>query len=166
MFGMSMGLEEWCDRTRPKVYRYIYGLVQDRERAEDLTQETYARVFRASASEAKSDAYLRAVALNLVRDEWRRDKARGVPVPLEPFEDLLESKSEDPYITLLVDHVHELMGRLPPEQRQVLEFRIILGLSRSETAAKMGKTEAAVRGLQYRALQTMRQLLSNIPKEV
>ena len=45
MFGMSMGLEEWCDRTRPKVYRYIYGLVQDRERAEDLTQETYARVF-------------------------------------------------------------------------------------------------------------------------
>ncbi len=148
------------------MYRYIYGLVQDRERAEDLTQETYARVFRASPSEARSEGYLRAVALNLVRDEWRRDKARGVPVPLEPFEDLLESKTDDPYITLLADHVRELMERLPEEQRQVLEFRIILGLSRGETAAKMGKTEAAVRGLQYRALQSMRQLLSHIPKEV
>ena len=46
--------EEWCDRTRPKVYRYIYGLIQDRERAEDLTQETYARVLRASQIGAKS----------------------------------------------------------------------------------------------------------------
>ncbi len=164
---MSMDWEEWCDRTRPRVYRYIYGLVQDRERAEDLTQETYARVLRASSpSETKSEAYLRAVALNLVRDEWRRDKARGIPVPLEPFEGLLESSSEDPYVTLLADHVRELMGRLPQEQRQVLELRIILGLSRGETAVKMGKTEAAVRGLQYRALQNLRQLLSHIPKEV
>ncbi|MGI6632805.1 MAG: RNA polymerase sigma factor [Bacillota bacterium] len=158
--------EEWCDRTRPKVYRYIYGLIQDRERAEDLTQETYARVLRASPSGAKSEAYLRAVALNLVRDEWRRDKVRGIPVPLEPFENLLESSGEDPYVTLLAGHVRELMGRLPEEQRRVLELRIILGLSRSETAAKMGKTEAAVRGLQYRALQSMRQLLSPTPKEV
>ena len=49
------------------------GLIQDRERGRDLTQETYARVLRASPS-GKSEAYLR-VALNLVRDEWSATKS-------------------------------------------------------------------------------------------
>ena len=90
----SMDWEEWCDRTRPRVPVHLRA-GPDRERAEDLTQETYARVLRASSpSETKSEAYLRAVALNLVRDEWRRDKARGIQCRLSP--EGLESSSKTP----------------------------------------------------------------------
>ena len=50
------------------------------------------------------------------------------------------------------------MNQLPAQYRQVLELRIIDGYSRKETAERMERSEDAIRGLQYRALQALRDL--------
>lgn len=57
--------------------------------------------------------------------------------------------------------IQELMEQLPPDYRQAIDLRIIQGYSRKETATFMGRSEDAIRGLQYRALQALRDLMRN-----
>lgn len=56
--------------------------------------------------------------------------------------------------------IKELLDRLQPDFRRVLELRLIQGCSRRETARVMGRSEDAVRGLQYRALAALRSMLT------
>lgn len=148
-------LLEWCDRTWPQLYRFVYARVQNREEAEDLTQETYLRVLRQRdpSHDPPSLPYLHTVALNLIRDRWRRIRARGARVPLEESL-LLTDDGGDATVDRL--WLETLIDELPDDYRQVIRLRIIAGLSRAETARRMDRSEAAIRGLQYRALQALR----------
>lgn len=51
------------------------------------------------------------------------------------------------------------LAELSRDKRAVLDLRIVKGYSVSETAKALGKTEAAVRSLQFRALQTLARIL-------
>lgn len=51
--------------------------------------------------------------------------------------------------------VREGLGKLLPDQRRVLELRLLEGYSVRETARITGKTEASVRSLQYRGLRQL-----------
>lgn len=158
-------LLEWCDATWPKLYHYIYYRVLNREEAEDLTQEAYSRALPKfpSTGPLPSQAYLKTVALNLIRDRWRQQKTRGIPVPLEEALLLTETDEENTVNRALVE---DLLNQLSADYRTVLQLRIIEGYSRAETARRMGRSEAAVRGLQYRAVQALRQLLTCHYEEV
>ncbi|MHB1420340.1 MAG: RNA polymerase sigma factor [Bacillota bacterium] len=137
--------------------------MQNREEAEDITQEAYARALAnfPSPDRPPSLGYLRTVALNLIRDRWRRQQVSGVQVPME--EGLLLYNAEPVELKTLVQ---EQMSKLAAEHRIVLQLRIIEGYSRAETAHRMGRSEDAVRGLQYRALQVLRGLmLENLEEE-
>jgi RNA polymerase sigma-70 factor (ECF subfamily) len=50
-----------------------------------------------------------------------------------------------------------LLGFLPEEQREVLSLRIIAGLTVDQVAEIMGKSQGAVKQLQRRALNTLRE---------
>lgn len=156
-------LETWCDQTWPGLYRYVYARVQNREEAEDITQEAYVRTLaKGPFSELPSQAYLRMVALNIIRDRWRQKKSRGDQVVLQ---EVLLSSDED--VSQILDRtvVENLLKGLSEEHRTVLQLRIVEGYSRAETAFKMKKSEDAVRELQYRAVQKLRSLLLAHVKE-
>ncbi len=157
-------LREWCARTWPAIYRHIYRLVQNREEAEDLTQETCFRVVRKGFPDAEPPhmGYMIAVATNLVRDYWRRQRVRGILSPLEEAAIEMAAMGDNG----LAGVVRELLPRLPDEYRQVLDLRITQGYSRAETAERMGKSEDAVRGLQYWALLALKGLVHEHLKEV
>lgn len=161
----QQNLKRWCEETWPMIYRYVYYHVQNREEAEDITQETYTRTLRnfSSPDNLPNDGYLRTVALNLIRDRWRHMKIRGTHVPLE--EDMFSSDSVTDSVETqtLVQH---LMEKLSEDHRTVLQLRIIQGYSRSDTANHMGRTEDSVRGLQYRAIQSLKSLINKHNEEV
>ena len=54
--------------------------------------------------------------------------------------------------------VRAVLGRLPPEQRRVLELRLA-GLSGVEIADVLGRSHGTVRNLQHRTLVRLRELL-------
>ncbi len=152
-------IRAWCDETWPELYRYIYRRVQNREEAEDLTQETYSRTLgRAHPAELPPIGYLRTVALNLIRDRWHRRQVRGLPVPLT---EAVLAATGDTDECVDRSAVRTALAALPPEYQTVLQLRIVEGYSRAETAERLGRSEDAVRGLQYRALQQLRDLLLN-----
>ena len=168
----KLRFQKWCTQTWPEIYRYSYYRVRNREEAEDVTQETFARVFSQESFKGCSSAdltaefpslnYLKVTALNIIRDRWRRRKARGNEVGLE---EILLSEDEDLQRLLDKAVLEEILQKLTEDQQMVLRLRIIEGYSRAETARKMAKSEAAVRGLQYRAIQNLRVLFLESLKE-
>lgn len=134
----------------------MYRRVRNREEAEDLTQEVYLRIAGRFGAASPPLPCLLAAARNLVGDHWRR--AAPGPLPLEE-EHLVAHLDGDDAVTRL--WLEDLLRRLTAEYRAVLGLRVIGGHSRAETARRLGRSEASVRGLQYRALQRLRQLVLN-----
>lgn len=148
-------MEIWYRETVTKLYRYIYSQVQNRQETEDITQETYLRCLKQSPETLPPYAYLKQIAKNLITDRYRHKLTAQAyldqtvsPDYLTPEEDWLNQ-----------DTIQELMGKLSSDYQQVLRLRIIQGYSRKETAEIMGRSENAIRGLQYRALQALRDLI-------
>ncbi|HEY3315945.1 MAG TPA: sigma-70 family RNA polymerase sigma factor [Bacillota bacterium] len=144
-----------------ELYRYVYRRVQNREEAEDITQEAYSRAFARGTGEPPSRWYLQTVALNVIRDRWRRRRTCGQEVPLEQvwLERLGGAGGDDPEGAVERAWMEGLLNRLPKEQQTVIRLRIVEGYSRVETAGRLGISEDAVRDLQYRAVQTLRRLI-------
>lgn len=149
------GMETWYQQTVKKLYSFTYSLLQNREEAEDITQETYFRCLRRDTKSFPPYPYLKKVARNLIYDRYRHWQKIGSQMDDHSLtEDV--SASEENWETRAL--VQELMNQLPEQYRQVLELRIIEGYSRKETAERMERSEDAIRGLQYRALQALRDL--------
>lgn len=152
-----------CRDTWRDLYAFAFWHVQNREEAEDVTQETYARLWQAcpglQSPQHQVVPLLRAIALNVIRDGWRRRRTSGTPVPLH-------LAPEPPAVdeTARAEHrllVRGLLAELPEDQRMVIELRLLQGYSVRETARAVGKSEAAVRSLQYRGLLKLAERLGS-----
>lgn len=148
------------------VYRFVSYKTGNPEDAQELTQETFFRAFRALPTFQKTDAtfktYLNHIAFNLVRDFWRK---KGRSPQIVDITNIHEAEAEDdqPEAQALRQEKREafakVLRQLPDDQRQAVELRIVAGLPVRDTAMAMGKSEAAVKMLQQRALKSLRVLL-------
>jgi RNA polymerase sigma-70 factor (ECF subfamily) len=161
-------MDEICASTWEPLYRYIYFKVQNREEAEDILQETYVKAFSHSKKTGlkpeKYLAFLKTIALNIVRDRWRRNKRRGIKNDLDsvnPINIVVDDHAEASTQRIWIENA---LSKLNSEQRMVIELRIIKGFSVAETAKMMNKKESTVRVLQYRSLQLLASLLEKSNK--
>lgn len=157
------GAEELFTSTWEPLYRFIYFKVQNREEAEDVTQETYVKALayleKHNTQIDKHIGFLKTVALNVLRDRWRKNKRQGVNVNIDlinPKEQALEDPTENSAQRMFIE---EALNKLKEEQRMVIELRIIKGYSVAETAELMNKKEVTIRVMQYRALQALSKIL-------
>jgi RNA polymerase sigma-70 factor (ECF subfamily) len=163
--GDLESIEEICASTWEPLYRYIYYKVQNREEAEDITQETFVKAIsymqKGSTSIEKYVSFLKTVSLNVIRDKWRKKKRRGTDINLDDVNPEVISLEDSTEISAQRELIKDALGRLSEEQRKVIELRILKGYTVIETARNMNKTEGAVRALQYRALQALSIILRN-----
>ncbi len=141
------------------IYRYIYGKVQSREEAEDLTSQVFLKAVRhldLNHSTQSRRSWLYQVARTTITDFWRshyNSSSDSLDTLLEagwegPVEDA--PGEENGYAT---ERVHQILEALPENYRAVLLCRFLLNLSIKETAAKLNLTEVNVKTLQFRALK-------------
>ncbi len=157
-------IEALCANTWKELYRFVYYRVQNREEAQDITQETYARAIAYLEKHQQQiidyGGYLRTISMNIIRDQWRAKKRRGAgSIPIEDT-DPMELAVED-FTDLVNDRsmVAEALEHLTPEQRRVIELRIIKGYTVAETARVLRRKEGAIRVLQYRAIHALADIL-------
>lgn len=112
---MSMDLEEQYD----KIYRYCYFKVNQREIAEDITQEAFLRFFGSSdyVNTGKAMQYLYTIARNLCIDEYRKPKTEILD------EGTLDNYAEDTMITQL--SVKMALAQLDEMDRELLLLRYV-----------------------------------------
>jgi RNA polymerase sigma-70 factor (ECF subfamily) len=142
------------------IYRFIYARVGNHPDAEDLTAQVFVRAVEQLDTEREPGqiaAWLYRVAQNATADYWRAfyrlpvigtDQVAPGWEPAAPAE---RRPSREP------DHaaarVRQLLGRLPPTYRRVLELRFLERRSVAETARELGVSDGNARVLQYRALR-------------
>lgn len=161
--GDLKSIERICSATWEPLYRFIYFKVQNREEAEDITQETYVKTLtywqEHQAPQGNFLGFMKTVALNVLRDRWRQKKRRGIPVNFEEINPGEIASMDHQKAVAQRLQLENALAKLSGDQRNVLDLRINKSYSVAETAKLVGKTEAAVRTAQYRALQALAQIL-------
>jgi RNA polymerase sigma-70 factor (ECF subfamily) len=145
-----------------RVYRHCYYYMGNRADAEDVAQQTFLRAWQAIGryrrGKAPFQAWLLTIAGNLSISRLRL--AREIPHCMDGREEATEDDPQDIIATLdSCDVVRRAVLELKPERQQVIILRFIEGLSVSEVAAALGKSENAVSVMQHRALGELRRRL-------
>ena len=134
--------------------RLAYLLTGDRDAAEDICQEAFARIggkVGALRDPDNARGYLFRTVLNLSRGHGRRlmqDRRVREKLPVAPYALLPDLGTRDELSSGLV--------RLPLRQRTAVFLRFYQDLSERETAEVLNCSVAAVRSLTFRAMESLR----------
>jgi RNA polymerase sigma-70 factor, ECF subfamily len=137
-----------------RLYRAAWALCGSREDAEDLVQETYARVLARPRLLRKEDDLgyllraLRNTFLNQKRTESRR--LRTAPLPDE-LDVVADPQAREPQAALEVGEVYAAIAALPEDFRDVLVAVDVTGLTYEEAARALRIRVGTVMSRLYRA---------------
>ena len=151
-------------RLYPRLLAYARRRL-DHDSARDAVAECLARavagIDRFAWRGAGFDAWIVGILRYVVIDEQRaRDRERRRPPALDPpMDDPTEALAHDEEAKA----VRAAFERLPPADQELLELRVIAGLSADEVAAAQHKRPGAVRMAQSRALRRLRDELTRTP---
>lgn len=149
------------------LYRFAVGLTGDRDEANDIIQNIFARLaLRPDQTLSTiSKTYLYVAVRNGAKDFWKRKR----PIPLSKLTDVNDedgdkyfempddslNPEEQAEINFDLEVILKTLDRLTEEQREVLMAKYFSGLSTSEVANLVDKSENTVRQIEFRALRSL-----------
>jgi RNA polymerase sigma-70 factor, ECF subfamily len=157
-------VDELFENYYDPVFRYLFYRVGERATAEDLASEVFLRMIRAlpdyKQGPVSIQAWIFQIARNLAIDHYRKSSGRQD----EQLVDEIQAGGADPLEAveknLTVIELHQALADLPESQREVVILRFIVALPLTDVALTLHKSEDAVKGLQRRALSTLREILT------
>jgi RNA polymerase sigma-70 factor (ECF subfamily) len=137
-----------------RVYAYVVTRVRDRSEAEDVTAEVFHQALRNLPKfewrGVPFAAWLYRIAANAIADRaLRLSREQTVDAPEQIDENDFEEAEHRA-------QVFRLVKELPDDQRRVLEMRFVEEKSIAGIAREIGRSEGAVKQLQFRGLQNLR----------
>ncbi len=151
---------ELYEKEYTSVYRSIRAVVLDPAAAEDLTQETFVRAYKARhryTPTAPPGAWLRRIGINLAISHLRRQKlARFLPARLYTTPHTREYDQAEAR-----DVVTKALTSLSPKLRAAVILHYYDGLTRDEIAAVLGVPAGTVASRIAKAVATMRRVMGN-----
>ena len=157
--GDERAAEELINRYYAPILRYCKWHCPDMARAEDLTQETFLKLFHnlsAYSGKKKFKAYLYTIANRLCIDESRK-------TPLYPLIEAEEPAGENREMAELENkaEIHYLLQFLSPEQKEAVLLRFGEELAFHEIAVVTGCNLRTAQSRVRHALKIMRRELEN-----
>lgn len=157
--GNEGAAEELIKRYYGPVLRYCKRHCPSPEKAEDITQETFLKLFKnlsAYEGKRKFKAYLYTIANHLCIDESRK-----VPLyTLENEENIVNEHNEISRLENQIE-VNDLLNMLSPEQREAIILRFGEQLEFKEIAKVMGCNMRTAQSRVRNALRIMRKVWRN-----
>lgn len=175
--GDMSAFELLVRRYQNALVNYIYYIINDYHRAEDLAQETFLRVYKsASRYEPKASfkSWLYTIATNLSRNEIRNRTRRKTYY----LEDMVDEDEDVYHSEYMVDTrfqpdilyekkerqqlIRKTLNQLPENQRLALTLVTYQELSYEEISEILNCSVGAVKSLIHRARQNMKKLLIKV----
>jgi len=150
-FAGSSDFDAFCRAETAWARRLSFVMTGDRQSADDIAQEGFARVCGQFTRLENPRAYLRVVIVNLSR---RHRRTAGRQSPLSDADDVAALAVSPESIEVL-----DLIDRLPSRQRAVLVLRYYEGMSEIEIASVLSCRPGTVKSLASRALRRLRKEL-------
>lgn len=153
--GSHPAFEQLFARYRGPLYGFFRRRLNGDHRAEDLTQETFVAVIRASAryeERALFRTYLYSIAMNLLAAERRKQFRDSPPGDLAP-----DPASDDAPDAVL--WIRQALERLDDSEREILMLREYEQLSYAEIAELMKLPVNTVRSRLFRSRMALKEYL-------
>ncbi|MBD3279442.1 MAG: sigma-70 family RNA polymerase sigma factor [Candidatus Pacebacteria bacterium] len=152
------------------IYRFCLFKVSNKQDAQDLTSETFQRIWRFLDKYQQDNfrAYLFTTARNLIYDHYKK-KAKENTTNLDDCSWLTDDEAKK-QVNKLIDQetykqLYRAMKQLPDHYREVIQLRIVEELSIKETTKVMNRSSVSVRVLQHRALKKLRKIMNQLTKK-
>ena len=146
-------------RYAEHIYSYVATIVRDPYEAEDVTQHVFAKLMttlpKYEERRTPFAAWMLRVARNVAVDHLRQ--LRAIPCEEVRGDDAADRRAEDDCQRNIA--LRHGLASLPDDQREVVVLRHLVGLSPSEIADRLGKTESSVHGLHNRGRGALRSVL-------
>ena len=147
-----------------RIYRYVVMKIGNQTEAEDMTQRVFIKAYESIGSYQSQgvpfSAWLYRIAHNQMVDYVRKESKKptvfldeSIPVPGH------RNTEHDVEIKIELEQVVRASRYLTKAQREVVSLRFGGGLSISEVARAMRKSEGAIKSLQHSAIQALRKNL-------
>ncbi len=163
--GDKAAITEIYEQYFPPIYQYVRLQVGgDITLAEDVTSEVFFRLVNSMGTRRAPRETLRGWLFQVARNEIYRHFGKNRRYPQADLDEWLASDIElEVQVIRSVDaeHAQRALRMLAPEQREVLILRFVEMLSLEETGMIMGKSTAAIKSLQFRAVNTLRGILGH-----
>ncbi|WP_191560933.1 RNA polymerase sigma factor SigX [Metabacillus idriensis] len=162
---MEEAFQRIYEKYHQDIFQFLFYMVKNREQAEDLVQEVYIRILKSYDSfEGRSSektwilSISRHVAIDWFRKQknlkqrilekfdWDRQQIQDV----QPLPDEVAAQNEE------MQQIYHSLDRCTVDQRSVIIFRYLQGLSIAETASALKWTESKVKTTQHRALKALK----------
>lgn len=155
---------ELYEKNFHRVYAFVVRRVRDRAEAEDVTAEVFHEALRSLGRfqwrGVPFSSWLLRIAANTLADRWQRAARNGANT-IESMDGdgdgdgagadcKVEAEAEQRAI------LYQLVDRLPHDQRLVILRRFLDQKSVREISEELGRSEGAVKQLQFRALESLR----------
>lgn len=150
------------DFYAPKIFRFVRLKVGSQVLAEDLTSESFLRIWEYLKKEEKEieesfQALLYKIARNLLVDHYKRKSSQEILMD-DDFRDFLLKQPARDEIVLKesAEEIHKALVQIKDEYQNVIIWYYIDELSVPEIAKIMDKSQGAVRVLIHRALKALK----------
>lgn len=150
------------ERHFERVYAFVVRRVRDRDAAEDVTADVFHKALAGLRAYewrgAPFASWLITIAAHAISDRAKRSAREVVN------SDSLPDPGTDPDVDRFDEHARlfRLVDDLPEDQRRVVRERFVDQRSVHDIAMRMGKTDGAVKQLQFRAVQTLRKRMEGV----
>jgi RNA polymerase sigma-70 factor (ECF subfamily) len=159
------------------VYGYVARRTRDRAKAEDLTSEVFRKALqnlsRFKWTGAPFGAWLLRIAANLIADKLKREaRERNQPVDVDeiaaqgggktsgPLSGTTQTQQKELEECERRARLFKLVGALAEDQQRVVVMRFAEDKSIKQIATDLGRSEGAVKQLQFRALENLRKMFT------
>jgi len=169
--GDSDAIMEIYEQYFPPVYQFIRLRVDEAQLAEDLTSEVFLKLVTAlrgrNAPRQSLRGWIFRVARNVMHTHFGKERRYPIVTLKEWTPAPADDEPEVQFIrSLNLERARHALRMLNAEQQEVLILRFGQKLNLKATAEVMGKSVSAIKSLQFRAVNTLRQLLGEMRMEV
>jgi RNA polymerase sigma-70 factor (ECF subfamily) len=150
-------------RTSGMLWAYIARATNDAAAADDLLQETYYRLLRATAafeSEEHRKNYLFRIATNLIRDRFRRPRIDNAQLPLHG-EGEIPASGDLAQQTQQRSDLQRAMAQLSRRERELVWLAYGQGSTHQEIAGMLGLKRGSIKPLLFRARRKLARILTS-----
>lgn len=162
--GDRIAFEGLIARFQGEIFRMVYYRTSSRMDAEDITQEVFVSAYRgvkALKDPGMFKSWLYRIALNAVRDFYRKKRLRSIFTLFSPQHDEEHASEGESGLDHLEkkqfwDRLGGFLSRLSDAEKEVFRLRFLDGLGIKEVSAVLGKNESTVKTHLYRAVDKFR----------
>jgi RNA polymerase sigma-70 factor (ECF subfamily) len=171
--GQQSSFSELIDKYKNLVFNLAYRMTYNLEDAEDISQETFIRVYRSLYNfnpNYKFSTWLYQMTLNICRDRFRKGKIPSISLdaPLKEddqkdFSSIIPNNQNNPEDIIMGveqnNFINDLITSLPLKYREVIILRHLRDLSYEEMSKILNISLGSVKTRLFRAREKLREIL-------